>query len=428
MIDPQARVRPYLRLMGLVILLGIFTALITFGFISLAHQGIVLIWEHAAGAIGVDPRLFTLVVCTLGGLVVGLLVKAFGDHPAIFAEIMANFGRTGRFDYRAAPGVVVTALVSLIAGGSLGPEAPVADATGGLGTWMSDRLGLDEQETRTMGFSGVSGMLAAFITSPFSGALLGLESAQSEAGGGRRTYFWVLFPSLLASAVSTVVFVLLSGTFFETLYTFPDYVPRLLDLLYAVPLGLVGAVTGLLFVLLLRTFQRVMRPLAGRVVWRGLLGGLALGLLGAFLPLVLFSGETATSELIGHAAEIGTALLIVLALAKLLATSLLLTTGWKGGYIFPIMFSSVALGLATNHLFPSIPVAVAVAATIAGCLVAVLRAPLFAALFSLVLVQVETAPVVAVAVVVSGLLTAIIALRAARQQQARSPAAEGEAS
>jgi len=33
-------------------------------------------------------------------------------------------------------------------------------------------------------------------------------------------YFWVLFPSLLASAVSTVVFVLLSGAFFETLYQF----------------------------------------------------------------------------------------------------------------------------------------------------------------------------------------------------------------
>ena len=34
-----------------------------------------------------------------------------------------------------------------------------------------------------MGYSGVSGMLAAFITSPFGGALLGLESAQGGPGG-----------------------------------------------------------------------------------------------------------------------------------------------------------------------------------------------------------------------------------------------------
>ena len=46
-------------------------------------------------------------------------------------------------------------------------------------------------------------------------------------------------------------------------------------------------------------------------------------------------------------------MLIVLAVAKLFATSLLLATGWKGGYIFPIMFASVALGLAVNLVFPA---------------------------------------------------------------------------
>ena len=90
-------------------------------------------------------------------------------------------------------------------------------------------------------------------------------------------------------------------------------------------------------------------------------------------------------------------------MAKLFATSLLLATGWKGGYIFPIMFASVALGLAVSLLFPGIPVAVTVAATMAGALVAALKAPLFAALFTTVLVQKETAPVIAVAVVVDRL-------------------------
>jgi hypothetical protein len=42
------------------------------------------------------------------------------------------------------------------------------------------------------------------------------------------------------------------------------------------------------------------------------------------------------ADLIIHAAEIGVAMLIVLGLVKLLAT------GWKGGYIFPIMFAGVA--------------------------------------------------------------------------------------
>jgi H+/Cl- antiporter ClcA len=156
------------------------------------------------------------------------------------------------------------------------------------------------------------------------------------------------------------------------------------------------------------------------VVLRGLLGGLAMGIIGALLPLTLFSGEEQTAELITHAAEIGMLMLLVLAVAKLFATSLLLTTGWKGGYIFPIMFASVALGLAVNLLFPAIPVAVAVAATIAGALVAALKSPLFAVLFSMVLVQKETAAVVAVAVVVGALLTALLALFTARRAAAKA--------
>jgi H+/Cl- antiporter ClcA len=158
----------------------------------------------------------------------------------------------------------------------------------------------------------------------------------------------------------------------------------------------------------------------GHLVLRGLLGGLGMGIIGALLPLTLFSGEEETVELITGAAEIGVGMLIVLGIMKLFATSLLLATGWKGGYIFPILFSSVALGMAVNLIFPSIPVPVTVAATMAGALVAALRAPLFAALFTMVLVQKETAPVIAVAVVVSALLTALLVLRSARRAAAQA--------
>lgn len=413
MIDPQAQPKSYFRLMVLVALLGIVSALVTFIFVALVHQGTRLIWEQTTEALGVDPRLFTILVCTIGGLLVGLLVKLFGDHNAIFAELMQAFGKTGRFNYHHAPGIVITAFVSLISGASLGPEAPLADATGGVGTWISDRLHLDERETRAMGYSGVSGMLAAFITNPLGGALLGLESAQGGPGG-LQTHFWVLFPSLLASAAATVVFVTLNGTFFESMYYFPRYTPRIVDLLYAAPLGMLGGMAGLLFMLSLRRAQQLFQPMKGHLVLRGLIGGLGMGITGAILPLTLFSGEEETVDLIVHAPEIGVVMLIVLGIVKLLATSLVLATGWKGGYIFPIMFASVALGQAVGLLFPDIPVAAAVAATMAGALMAALKAPLFAALFTVILVQKETAAVIAVAVVVSALLTALLALLAAR--------------
>jgi H+/Cl- antiporter ClcA len=215
-----------------------------------------------------------------------------------------------------------------------------------------------------------------------------------------------------------VVFVGLTGSFFDALYSFPAYTPILKDLLLAVPFSLVGAVAGVLFTLMFRGLRKLMQPMKAHVVWRGLIGGLGMGIIGVLLPLTLFSGEEQTVELIKQATEIGFVMLIVLALAKLAATSLLLATGWKGGYIFPIMFAGVALGMAGHLVFPNTPIAVTVAATLAGALVAALRAPLFAALFTLSLVQAEIGPIVAVAVLVSALMVALIAMREARQAAA----------
>ena len=39
--------------------------------------------------------------------------QATGDHTGIFAELMLEFGKTGRFNYCHAPDSVITALVSL---------------------------------------------------------------------------------------------------------------------------------------------------------------------------------------------------------------------------------------------------------------------------------------------------------------------------
>ena len=129
MIDPHAKLMSYLRLMALVAILGVVSAVLTFTFIALVNLLTDLIWEQAPLTLGVDARLFTFLSCILGGL----LVKVFGDHNAIFSELMQEFGKTGRFDYRHVPGIVVTTFISLIAGASLGPEAPLADACGGLG-------------------------------------------------------------------------------------------------------------------------------------------------------------------------------------------------------------------------------------------------------------------------------------------------------
>jgi H+/Cl- antiporter ClcA len=396
----------YLKLLLLAALLGLMSAVITFAFLGFVRLGHVLVWDRIERACGLSSPVFTMAVCSVGGLLVGVLVWIFGDHSGVFAEIMTEFGRTGRFKYREAPGMAITSLVSLIAGGSLGPEAALADACGSLGTLMSEKLKLDEKQTRSLGFSGIGSMLAAFITSPFAGALLGLESARTGVD-----YVWTLFPTLVASSFSTVAFVLLSGSFFHVLYRFSDYEPHLIDLLSAIPLGLIGALAGAIFIIGFDFLSKLMKPLNRHVVVRGLIGGMGLGIAGALLPLTLFSGGVETGEIIRRADEIGAAGLVGLALVKLLVTTLCLATGWKGGYIFPTLFAGVALGTAVHQLFPGIPEAVAVAGTAGGALVTTMKAPIFSAVFVMVLVQHETSPVIAIAVMAAALATARLPIK-----------------
>jgi H+/Cl- antiporter ClcA len=177
-----------------------------------------------------------------------------------------------------------------------------------------------------------------------------------------------------------------------------------------VPLGLLGALAGAIFMIAFKQLRQIMQPLKTHLIVRGFIGGLGLGLAGALLPLTLFSGEEQTAILIKDAAALGVVMLIVLALVKLLITTLCLATGWKGGYIFPTMFAGTALGLAAHLIFPSIPVAVAVAATMGGAMVATMKAPIFSALFVMVLVQREASPVIAIAVIVGALATARISM------------------
>ena len=101
---------------------------------------------------------------------------------------------------------------------------------------------------------------------------------------------------MLASAVSTVVFVLLSGSFFKTLYVFPDYTPRLVDMFYAVPLSMLGGAVGVLFMLSLKRLQRLFQPMKQRLVLRGLIGGLGMGIIGVLLPLTVPEARAALAR------------------------------------------------------------------------------------------------------------------------------------
>ena len=58
MIDTQARPVSYIRLLALVTVLGLVSALVTFAFVALVHEGTYLLWDQAAQALGVGSAPF----------------------------------------------------------------------------------------------------------------------------------------------------------------------------------------------------------------------------------------------------------------------------------------------------------------------------------------------------------------------------------
>jgi H+/Cl- antiporter ClcA len=143
---------------------------------------------------------------------------------------------------------------------------------------------------------------------------------------------------------------------------------------------------------------------SSRPVEFAVLAGLILGTVGAVFPVLLFSGDAQIQEVI-DATAIGTMMLLVLALLKVLVTTVCLAFGWSGGYLFPSFFIGTAMGLAIHQLLPFIPEIVCIVCVISGVAVALLKSPIALALIVQALFDVRLAPVIAISIIAAFLLT-----------------------
>ena len=268
-------------------------------------------------------------------------------------------------------------------------------AAGAVGTAIAERARLPSPVVTLSALSAISGFFGAFLASPFAGALLFIETTLEK---GTMTWKAVL-PSIVAATTGFAVFYLLSGSFIGSMFTLPAYVFRDLDLVYAIVLGLFGGVVGILFITLYKRMRGIFEPLEGRPVLLGLIGGLGLGIVGMLFPLTLFMGSDQLEFLIANSLEVSLLMLIVLVAVKMLLITFSFSTGFAGGYIFPVFFIGGTLGLLVFRLFPFIPLPVCLACVIAGISVALLRSPIALALILALIFNEALIPAMAISLV-----------------------------
>ncbi|MCU0861722.1 MAG: chloride channel protein [Methanomassiliicoccales archaeon] len=403
--------RRYIGLMVMCALVGVVAGLLVTVFFSIVTPGINFLWTDLPEQLGVGeaPSIYyyTIGMCLVGGLIVGLIVKYTKEPATILAEEMDEVASEMRMAPRKGIVNMVRGMVALIFGGAVGPEGPLVAGSGAVGTWLGERQKLPKTGVMAYTFSSLCGVMGTFFGSPFAMPILTIEGSLEKGKMSWR----LLLPGIIAATTGYAVFYYFTKYVFGGEYIFPPYEGlALVHLLYAVLLGAIGAGVGLLFIYTYQGMRRASAPFKKYPLTLGLVGGLVLGVIGSFIPLVMFSGEHQIQEVIDDAAEMGVLVLLFLALLKIFLSNVCISTGWAGGYIFPLLFSGLAMGMAVSLLLPFIPAAVCMVCVMGGAFVAVLKSPIAVAMITAVLFSTSLVPVTAVAVVTAVVLTFSIPL------------------
>ncbi len=363
------------RFYGLVLLAMVFGGVIgalTALFWVVLYAGITFLWETLPASTGIDPYggWYVIPVVVGGSILVGMCQRYLGDHPKDMKTEIQAFREHGRFDTAHIPQGLLTSLVSLVAGASLGPEAPLFGLGGGLSSLAADRLrqisikaddALWTKTTRRV-------LLAASL---ISGTF---TFAQVAVGGG-----------VLGSG----------GIFIADLYQFAwEHLP------WAITGSLIGTAAGYLFLASFGAMQRWITPLRATPVRRAVLGGVIFAAAAAVFPLTLFSGQHSLHALQLHGQEMAGITVLVSGLLKIFSVGLLLNTGWKGGTFLPLMTGAAMLGLVLSILNPSVPTLVPMVAAMTAVAAITLNNPAIVLVMMLVLAPVATAPVYVCALLV----------------------------
>ncbi len=349
---------------------------------------------------------FLLAATTLGGLLVGLTLRCLGA-PGEIASVVQDIHDPGRIDIRQTPSMVVASLISITAGGSAGPEAPLVQVNASFGSWLGDRLKLSGDSVRRLTFCGMSAALGAFFGAPLGGALFALEIPHRRG----LEYYEALIPAIVAATLSFAVFRSSTGLTIGGLYHFPA-APELsmLTVLEGAGLGLLGALVAVLFIVMFRSIGRLTDRVERSRIALATVGGLLIGLIALAVPQTLFFGEQQIETMIATGSQLGVRFLLLIALAKMLAISCTLHSGFRGGFIFPLFFIGATVGLAVSLMLPLIHPTVGMLCLMAAVNVAVTKTPISTTVILTVISDTSMVPVILVASFVSFLATTSISL------------------
>ncbi|WP_342716492.1 chloride channel protein [Bacillus paramycoides] len=337
-------------------LLGSIVGATVWLFLVTINIGIHFIWEYLP-TIFASPPYYTICVTTIGGILVGLTQKYFGTYPRLMPEVMGEYKETGRIEYRFVHKATLTAIIVLIFGASLGPEAALVGIIGGLCTWVGDRFTFALKGMNELTEVGIGATLSVIFNAPLFGYLAPNENEGDQINEFSKGQKAIVYLATTFAGFS--IYLLLSkfdnrGSF---IVDFGEGSLSLNEWIAFLPLASIGAIVGFFYFKLEFTLEKLIHPLKEYKLALGIIGGILLGITGTFLPYTLFSGEHQLKDLVVEWSHLSFWVLLLSGVLKLCITAVCLNTGWRGGHIFPIIFAGSSIGYAIASIIPIDPIA-----------------------------------------------------------------------
>lgn len=283
------------------------------------------------------------------GLLLGYIIYKKGDPGELDVVLNNIHFKGGKLDTKNNPSMIVTSLIGIGAGSSAGPEAPMVQVIGSLGSWMAKKLKLKGEDHRSMTIAGMATGFTAMFGVPLAGSLFALEIIHHKHVV---QYYTALIPAFVASGTSFIIYQLITNIGLAPVWElpFPAIEPGVFNFFWAMLYGAVGAAIGWLIIWAFRSLKKLFKKIALPFYIQTCLSGIILGVLAWQLPVTRYFSKYELVDLIHGSWTLG--ILVIILLVKIFSMALTVTSGWKGGFIIPLLFIGAALGMIVYQISP----------------------------------------------------------------------------
>lgn len=322
-------------------------------FLEIMEIGQGFLFEFLPNAVGF-PYLVP-VLCVVGGLLIGLTENRFHTSPEDLQTVMQTIKRDGTYPYDRMGLRTAGALLPLLFGASIGPEAGLTGIIAGLCFWAGSRFRYAGAHMEELSQISLGAALGVIFRSPLFGFMLPVEEEEIQLQKTGRTIAY------LCSILGGVGVFFLLGQLTGRGAGLPSLEGGAVgnrERISAIALIPLGAAAGFLYMLFHTASSGLFGALRKKlgVIPCTVLGGLCLGISGMFVPFSMFSGETQMEVLSESFLEYTPAMLIGTGVFKLLLTNVCIQSGWKGGHFFPVIFAGVSIGFGAGLILSVDPV------------------------------------------------------------------------